>query len=292
MKFTIKHGLLIFIALAVAALLLPWGIFGNVTGLAAGVFGSVGSIPTISVNGAYIGASCSAALVEFFEYVEIVSLTGAALNFWWWLLIYVVICVILAGFLLPVISLFLCLFTRSKRATIAILSMQSISALIAIVELILLVWAENYVSLTSAFQMGAGPVVYLVALLASVIVAAMIVKRYVEKEPKVVPTGIGSGLICLAGEYRGITIPMISGAKVTLGRDATFCNLVLSGSKISRKHCEIEYLGVGGKYRVTDYSTNGVFVKGGSKLDRGTAVELSSGTVICLGNDLNMFQLQ
>jgi hypothetical protein len=97
----------------------------------------------------------------------------------------------------------------------------------------------------------------------------------------------------MSGMYAGQNIPMAANDELLIGRDATMANIILdqNADKVSRKHCGIRYDAGRGVYMVTDYSSNGTFIDGGSRLVANVPTAMQHGTVIALGNRENRFRL-
>nr|AGS53138.1 hypothetical protein [uncultured bacterium contig00040] len=97
----------------------------------------------------------------------------------------------------------------------------------------------------------------------------------------------------MSGMYAGQNIPMAPNDELLIGRDATMANIILdqNADKVSRKHCGIRYDAGRGVYMVTDYSSNGTFIDGGSRLVANVPTAMQRGTVIALGNRENRFRL-
>ena len=288
MKFTVKHGLITCLALAVAAMLLPWMTFG------AGVFSGLGF--ELTMNGVGIGGLWTWALTWIGDLVKLITASGyvtGVAQFKIWAIALAIFVLPTAAFVMTITSLMMAIFSKSKKSSVAMLVMQSCTSLIALAEIVCLVCLENNINDVSVFRIGAGSIVYFVASLGAVIVSVMIVKRFVEQQSTAVKGDPSQcGVLCLAGEYLGVSIPLDSATTLTIGRDASVCSLVLSGGKISRKHCEISYDAAREKYRVVDFSTNGTFVKDGPRLEKERPTELMPGTVLYLGNEMNTFRLQ
>lgn len=102
----------------------------------------------------------------------------------------------------------------------------------------------------------------------------------------------GGVLVGMNGSYSGSRIPIESKTELVIGRDSTSCNLIVSGSKVSRKHCAIKYDPGMQVYRVIDYSSNGTFSGDGSRLLSNQYSTLKKGSIIYLGDQSNMFQLE
>lgn len=97
----------------------------------------------------------------------------------------------------------------------------------------------------------------------------------------------------LSGMYAGQTLPLAENDEMVIGRDIASCNLIIdkNAEKVSRKHCGITYLPTTDSYQVIDYSTNGTFIDGDSRLVSNMPTTLQRGTVIALGNRENRFKL-
>lgn len=105
--------------------------------------------------------------------------------------------------------------------------------------------------------------------------------------------GTGGSISGLSGMYAGQTLPLAAGDEMVIGRDNAMCNLIIdqNAEKMSRRHCGVVFNTAAGSYTVTDYSTNGTFVDGGSRLVANMPTSLARGTVIALGNRENRFRL-
>ena len=101
------------------------------------------------------------------------------------------------------------------------------------------------------------------------------------------------GLTGLSGMYAGQNVPMAPNDDVVIGRDSALANVIIDSNceKISRKHCVIRFDPSRGSYMVTDFSTNGTFIDGGSRLVANVPTAMQRGTVIALGSRENRFRL-
>lgn len=95
---------------------------------------------------------------------------------------------------------------------------------------------------------------------------------------------------CRSGIYAGAVIPLDQ--ELVIGRDETCCNLIVKGSKISRKHCSIRYDIQNGVYVVTDFSSNGIFDQNGTKFPQNIPVFCSAGTIFSIAQSGNEFLLK
>lgn len=113
----------------------------------------------------------------------------------------------------------------------------------------------------------------------------------IEKVQNIIPVLKAKGqLKGVSGIYAGQIIPMEDGEKIVLGRSAQYCNLIVEGSKVSRKHCSIVFHKEKGTYTLEDFSSNGTFRGDGTKY--GKTEELTVNSVFYLGNKENGFQLK
>lgn len=113
-------------------------------------------------------------------------------------------------------------------------------------------------------------------------------------DPDDPPTTVQEGgLVGISGDYQGADIPMRSGEKILIGRDASVCNLVIGAETkdISRTHCSVKYDAYINCYKVIDMSSNGTFVNG-QQLPKNQEAQLPAGTIISLGKGANKFKLK
>jgi len=93
--------------------------------------------------------------------------------------------------------------------------------------------------------------------------------------------------------YMGQSFRIGGGEEMVFGRDGSFAHIIIdsSATKVSRKHCSVRFDGNAMTYYVTDFSSNGTFVLGGSRLIANVPTALPMGTVISLGDENNQFRL-
>ena len=101
------------------------------------------------------------------------------------------------------------------------------------------------------------------------------------------------GLSGLSGMYAGQNIPMVPNNELIIGCDALLANVVVdrNADNVNRKHCGIRFDPYRNYYTVVDYSSNGTFNDGGSRLIANMPTTMQRGTIIALGNRENMFRL-
>lgn len=72
--------------------------------------------------------------------------------------------------------------------------------------------------------------------------------------------------------------------EMSVGRDFHACDMVVSGSSISRKHCTVTYLSREKCFAVVDYSSNGTFLANGTRMKPGNIYALEPGSVVLLSS--------
>lgn len=101
-----------------------------------------------------------------------------------------------------------------------------------------------------------------------------------------------SYILCTAGAYKGGSFPIKSGEELSIGRDSSLCQIVVtSATKVSRRHCGIKYSASDNRYIVTDYSSNGTYLEDGTRLSYMTPTPVSRNTVLLIGDRENQFKL-
>ena len=293
-----RKSLLVVLAIAIITLFVPYVIIGVGAAMAGALgglpgFGAVaGWIPalapsfTIGLNGvqyALFGGVTFSFLGDFMSLIPFRILVLAALS-----------CIVLiAPSILNLISLFMTIFKKTKNATIAVITLQTVSFVFHILVMIAVIRSVSLVNDVAYLRFGLGAALAPAANLAAVVLAAIWCARASKAGPERVPSNEKDGaLACLAGEYAGTVIPLRRGEELMIGRDGAFCNIVLTGDKISRKHCAVCFDPETGRYTVTDLSSNGTYVKGGTRLIKGQPTELTAGTTLILGNEENIFRLR
>lgn len=98
------------------------------------------------------------------------------------------------------------------------------------------------------------------------------------------------GLRGLTGCCAGQKIPLRPGEKIRLGRDAAKVSVVVTGDRVSRVHCTVQYYGEKLGYSIEDRSRNGVLLNG-KRLRPGQPTYAAPGSVLALADGGNKFQL-
>lgn len=98
------------------------------------------------------------------------------------------------------------------------------------------------------------------------------------------------GLRGLTGCCAGQKIPLRPGEKIRLGRDAAKVSVVVTGARVSRVHCTVQYYGEKLGYSIEDRSRNGVLLNG-KRLRPGQPAYAAPGSVLALADGGNKFQL-
>lgn len=95
---------------------------------------------------------------------------------------------------------------------------------------------------------------------------------------------------CLSGEYEGGKFYIRD--KLTIGHDASKCNVILSDKTISRVHCVITYVTETDTYTVKDLSKNGTFFADGKRFARNFDMQVPRSTEIYMGGNRERFVLE
>lgn len=99
------------------------------------------------------------------------------------------------------------------------------------------------------------------------------------------------GIIGLKGSLIGRRIEIKNHVEVVLGRDPDQVDVVIHGSKVSRMHCGIRFNYHENDYTVCDYSSNGTFVGEDRIPLHKEKKRVPSGTILILGDEENVIQL-
>ena len=111
---------------------------------------------------------------------------------------------------------------------------------------------------------------------------------------KTPPARKAGELHILCGELHGSVISVDDSEAVLIGRDPSFCNIVIAGKGISRRHCMLTYMAQADRYTLMDLSTNGTYViRDGRRrrLPKNRAAELCPGMLFDLASAENTFSL-
>lgn len=192
--------------------------------------------------------------------------------------------------LVPLIHAFIsCLLTAisGKKVSVWISLFQGIIQIICyglFLTMFILADASYFIGVGLWVQLILGIVIFCIS------ICALVEVRKTKRGASTLTLNIHSGeLLGVQGNYAGAKIP-IDAKGVMIGRDASVCNIILDNEKVSRRHCEVLYDMEKDHYIVTDFSTNGVFRRDGSRIPSKQPIDFYKGEVICIGNGDNMFQ--
>lgn len=101
--------------------------------------------------------------------------------------------------------------------------------------------------------------------------------------------GGNPGLRGICGMYAG-QVMYLQGKTVTIGSGAGVM-LLIQDKHVSGQHCAIRFNSASGCYEVYDNSTNGVYIKNGSRLPKGQYSFVQRGSILCIGSMEQQFQL-
>lgn len=102
---------------------------------------------------------------------------------------------------------------------------------------------------------------------------------------------INGVIIGKTGPYATAEIPIHPDEQLAIGRDPEICNLVINSVTISKIHCYIQIRPETGNYMIMDVSLNGTYLQDGSRLPKGSYIELKPDVNIYLGTIDNTFYL-
>lgn len=113
--------------------------------------------------------------------------------------------------------------------------------------------------------------------------------KYVEEEPEI--TGYRKGYIeFLTGDRAGARKELLDGETVIIGRDPQTADFVVDrgkdGSRVSRRHCEVQYAAVHNVFYITDLSSNGTSLEDGKTLLSKVKTPIKRGTTVILPKDI------
>lgn len=106
------------------------------------------------------------------------------------------------------------------------------------------------------------------------------------------PAEVAGSLNCIQGPYKGTSFPVKAGEEIVIGRDPLQCHLIIDSSYkfVSKKHCAVGY--IDDKFKLTVFSSNGVFLNNDKKVPQGKKIVLSRGDVISIGNKDVSFEIR
>ncbi len=139
-----------------------------------------------------------------------------------------------------------------------------------------------------------GHIVNLVFAVLFVVMGVLLLTVFREKHTSFseeMPNFSSGKVTCISGEYQGCSFDLRVGEEFIIGRDPKYSQLILSYSKISRRHCGIKYNAENGSYLVKDYSSNGTMIAGGGKVASTHFQELPPGAVLYLATEKESFRL-
>ncbi|MBP3622250.1 MAG: FHA domain-containing protein [Lachnospiraceae bacterium] len=102
---------------------------------------------------------------------------------------------------------------------------------------------------------------------------------------------VAGAVIGTKGHLLGKIIKLKDKQVLVFGRDASQCDVLVKGEKVSRVHCSIRYDAKKNEYIVRDCSTNGVVVNQKYKLKKDADVRVTAGSTVWLGNSENEITL-
>lgn len=111
------------------------------------------------------------------------------------------------------------------------------------------------------------------------------IREFLQKSPS------GGGLICTLGIYQGYIVRIKPEQRVFIGRSGSTADIVINLPMVSRIHCEITYHENSREYTIIDYSSNGTFINGNTRLVPKQAYILKPETELSFGDPLTKYTL-
>lgn len=97
------------------------------------------------------------------------------------------------------------------------------------------------------------------------------------------------GIQCIQGAYAG-QVFYLQGGEMTFGSQAGV-HVIIQDPYISHRHCSVRFNPVTGFYEIQDFSTNGVYLSNGMRLQKGAVNPCPRGSIICMGSTAQQFRL-
>ena len=111
------------------------------------------------------------------------------------------------------------------------------------------------------------------------------IREFLQRTPS------GGTLICTCGIYQGSIIRIKPEQRVFIGRSGSTADIVINLPMVSRIHCEITYHETNREYVIIDYSSNGTFINGNTRLVPKHVYILKPETEISFGDPLTKYKL-
>lgn len=113
-------------------------------------------------------------------------------------------------------------------------------------------------------------------------------KRSKSNHPETYPK---LSLLCVQGEYAGMSFPVTPDENISIGKNPEVSNIIISDAGVSRLHCTIQYSSGRDCYIVTDYSSNGVYLDNGTRLEKAKPTQVKSNSSVFFGKNTQLFTL-
>lgn len=97
------------------------------------------------------------------------------------------------------------------------------------------------------------------------------------------------GLQCIQGAYAGQSF-YLQGGEMTFGSQIGV-HVIIQDPYISHRHCSIRFNPASSFYEIQDFSTNGVYLSNGMRLQKGVLNPCQRGSIICMGSAGQQFLL-
>lgn len=98
-------------------------------------------------------------------------------------------------------------------------------------------------------------------------------------------------IVVVKGSSIGAIYRIRDEKQIVLGRDPNFCDILIKGNTVSRRHMSICYRPLLQAYEVEDFSSNGSYVENKKRMIGHKKYILQRGTTISLGDQKNVIRL-
>ena len=151
------------------------------------------------------------------------------------------------------------------------------------------------INIAKAFGRGAGTIfglIFLNTIFKMILAFGAAEYQYIDKsdKEKTEPVFKPGYIEFITGDRAGARKELLNGESIIIGRDPQVADFVVDrateGSRVSRRHCEVQYVAEHNVFYVTDLSSNGTTLEDGTKLLANVKTPIKRGTIIILPKDV------
>lgn len=201
--------------------------------------------------------------------------------------------------LVVLVCAFIQFFSRVSMGTALMILVITDSALIMLFQLLacLSIASRNgwYVSFGGAYWIGT--ISYWMILVVVLLLYVFFFRGFINnRKKKIVDLSAGAGkystapgIMGVSGAYAGRTV-YLNNQMITLG-SGSGVTVVIQDQYVSAEHCAVRFNPSAGYYEIYDNSPYGVYLNGGSPIQKGVWCRIRRGSIIGLGNSVQKFRL-